>query len=73
VKQFSFKVDKIVFSGAPDRSRIVNGEIALVGEFPFVAELKLDGYFRCGGLIYNANYVITSAICVNGRVIAAFK
>ena len=73
VKQFSFwKNDKNSsnFSGAPGRSRIVNGEIASVGEFPFVAELKLDGYFRCGGLIYNANYVITSAICVNGRVIA---
>ncbi|XP_011863895.1 PREDICTED: polyserase-2-like [Vollenhovia emeryi] len=49
--------------------RIVNGEDAKVGEFPYQVSLQqIDSDFHfCGGSILNDNYVITAAHCVSGK------
>ncbi|XP_011706712.1 PREDICTED: trypsin epsilon-like, partial [Wasmannia auropunctata] len=46
--------------------RIVGGEDAKVGEFPYQVSLqdKDSGYHYCGGAILTDKYVITTALCV---------
>ncbi|KAK4015937.1 chymotrypsin-1 isoform X1 [Daphnia magna] len=47
-------------------SRILNGISVVIGEFPYVVAIKVEGKFRCGGFIYNERWVVTAASCVNG-------
>ncbi|XP_066601525.1 transmembrane protease serine 9-like [Prorops nasuta] len=49
--------------------RIVNGNIAKEGEFPFQVSLrhKTWNYHFCGGSIINEYFVLTSAQCVEGK------
>lgn len=46
--------------------RIVDGERASLGEFPWMVSLYYKGKFRCGASILNKNTVLTAAHCVNG-------
>ncbi|KAJ3634315.1 hypothetical protein MTP99_011200 [Tenebrio molitor] len=52
-------------------SRIVGGDEALVGEFPFAAAIyvrKDDGTYFCGGTLISNQWVLTSGHCVENAV-----
>nr|XP_034195401.1 chymotrypsin-2-like [Osmia lignaria] len=55
--------------------RIVNGEDAKEGEFPYQVSLqnKDSSFHFCGGSVLNENYVITAAHCVEGKTAASIK
>ena len=44
-------------------SRIVGGEDALFGEFPWQVLIKIASH-QCGGSIINRRFVVTAAHCV---------
>ncbi|XP_075157332.1 trypsin delta-like [Haematobia irritans] len=46
------------------QGRIVNGNSASDGQFPYQVSLRYNGYHTCGGSIISANYVVTAAHCV---------
>ena len=49
----------------PD-DRILFGGAALVGEFPYVADIQVKGVHTCTAFIYNSRWVVTAASCING-------
>nr|CAH7726519.1 unnamed protein product [Callosobruchus chinensis] len=57
------------FSRADTRSRIVGGERAALGQFPWIARMGLlkNGaiVFTCAGTLVNQHYVVTAAHCAN--------
>jgi secreted trypsin-like serine protease len=67
--------DKLVSANAMDpkysyipsktvNARIVGGEPATDGEFPYMVAIYLKGYLRCGGVILSSRWVLTGAFCV---------
>ncbi|KAH7032625.1 LOW QUALITY PROTEIN: trypsin-like cysteine/serine peptidase domain-containing protein [Microdochium trichocladiopsis] len=46
---------------------IVGGEAASAGDFPFIVSLSQGGSHFCGGVLLNANTVITAAHCSVGQ------
>lgn len=51
---------------SPINERIVNGENAILGEFPWMASIKLihkSWAFWCGGAIINQYWILTSIDC----------
>uniref|UniRef100_A0A1I8GFW1 Peptidase S1 domain-containing protein n=1 Tax=Macrostomum lignano TaxID=282301 RepID=A0A1I8GFW1_9PLAT len=48
----------------PDETRIVGGKEAVKNSWPWMVSLRLFGGHFCGGSIYNANWIITAAHCV---------
>lgn len=58
--------DNSTFCGtaqAKPQSRIVGGQDALYGEFPWQAHIKLNRQ-QCGGVLLNNFYVLTAAHCI---------
>lgn len=53
-------------SPADFETKIVGGEPAPAGEYPFVTYLVIDDQFACGGSLYAPDLVLTAAHCVNG-------
>jgi secreted trypsin-like serine protease len=51
-----------------DRSKIINGELAVAGQFPFLVQLyNKTGYYNfCGGSLIGAFHVLTAAHCTDG-------
>jgi chymotrypsin-like protease len=51
-------------------SRIINGDLAGLGQFPWQAALYANSgsttYFRCGGSIISEQWILTSAVCIYG-------
>ncbi|XP_057373710.1 transmembrane protease serine 9-like isoform X2 [Daphnia carinata] len=47
-------------------SRIIGGSNAGPGEFPFVAQIQVNGQHWCNGYIYNDKWIVTTAACVIG-------
>ncbi|XP_043277368.1 trypsin-1-like [Venturia canescens] len=48
--------------------RIVNGQDAQEGEFPYQVSLQtMRSFHFCGGSVLNKNYVLTAAHCVHGK------
>jgi trypsin len=45
---------------------IVGGTVSASGAIPWIVSLRSSSHF-CGGVIYNANTIITAAHCVSGR------
>lgn len=46
-------------------NRIFNGALSQPGEFPFmVSIIDKNNEHICGGFIYNARFVITTAYCI---------
>jgi secreted trypsin-like serine protease len=57
----------------PDRKisggRIVGGEVANAGQFPFAAAIYIvtaDSTYFCGGALINMQWVLTAGQCVDG-------
>jgi secreted trypsin-like serine protease len=46
--------------------KIVGGDFAKEKQFPHQIALYNNGAFRCGGSIFNENWIITAAHCVVG-------
>lgn len=51
---------------APD-GRIINGNTAEIGQFPYMVSLRYQNSHFCGGAIINANWVATVYNCVANR------
>ncbi|XP_033231390.1 transmembrane protease serine 11B-like protein [Belonocnema kinseyi] len=45
--------------------RIINGQYAQLGEFPYQVSLQYNNQRHCGGSILNPKYVLTAAHCLN--------
>ncbi|XP_033627170.1 serine protease hepsin-like [Asterias rubens] len=48
-------------------SRIVGGEDAVRGAWPWQAQLFFSGYFTCGGTLVDNKYVVSAAHCFEGE------
>lgn len=51
---------------AVPQPKIVGGDFAKENQFPHQIALYGNGLFRCGGSIFNENWIITAAHCVIG-------
>uniref|UniRef100_A0A3B3UAE3 Si:dkey-32n7.7 n=1 Tax=Poecilia latipinna TaxID=48699 RepID=A0A3B3UAE3_9TELE len=49
---------------APQNPKIVGGQDALPGSWPWQVELQLYGWFKCGGSLINKKWVLTAAHCI---------
>lgn len=57
----------------PPPSGIVGGTTAAAGDFPFIVSLSKSNSHFCGGVLLNANTVITAAHCSVGQTASAVK
>ncbi|PSN53082.1 Chymotrypsin BI [Blattella germanica] len=57
-----------LIDGAPEVAapKIVNGNQASRGQFPYQAALYLDGSSFCGGSLISTTYILTAAHCAQG-------
>ncbi|KAI9556780.1 hypothetical protein GHT06_016571 [Daphnia sinensis] len=54
-------------------SRVVGGTDVNSKQFPFIVQIQTKGEHRCAGYIYNANWIVTTAVCVYGYKLSDFK
>lgn len=52
--------------GSTAKDRILGGADVVIGEYPYVAAITVNGNFKCGGFIYNERWIVTAASCVIG-------
>ncbi|CAB3385176.1 Hypothetical predicted protein [Cloeon dipterum] len=55
-----------IFINAKDESRIVNGAVAVRGQFPWQAAVYIDSASFCGGSLISTTYILTAAHCAQG-------
>ncbi|XP_046463177.1 trypsin alpha-like [Daphnia pulex] len=61
-------------AGAPTYDeRIVGGDIASAGQFPYVVSLTENNRHFCSGFIYSERWVVTTASCVSGKIPSALR
>lgn len=58
---------------APPVTGIVGGTTASAGDFPFIVSLSKSNSHFCGGVLLNANTVITAAHCSVGQTASSVK
>lgn len=58
---------------ADNSAQIVGGTLAASGEFPYLVSLSKSGSHFCGGVLLNANTVVTAAHCSVGQTASAVK
>jgi trypsin len=46
--------------------RIIGGDLANVGQFPYVVSIVENDRHFCGGFIYSNRWIVTAASCVAG-------
>lgn len=51
--------------GTADKDRVAGGEKAGLRELPWMALLRYDDEFHCGGSLITNRYVLTAAHCIN--------
>ncbi|XP_057339605.1 serine protease nudel [Microplitis mediator] len=51
----------------PTGGRIVGGRASQPQAWPFLVAIHRDGYFHCGGVVINENWVLTAAHCVDNH------
>lgn len=59
----------VTLNDLPSNSRIVGGEAAKAGQFPYQVALSISSDYSswvCGGSIIDANWILTAAHCTNG-------
>lgn len=47
--------------------RIIGGDSASAGQFPYVVSITEDGRHFCGGFIYSSRWIVTIASCLVGK------
>ncbi|XP_045034948.1 trypsin alpha [Daphnia magna] len=53
--------------------RIIGGDAATLGQFPYVVSVIENERHLCGGFIYNIRWIITAASCVVGKLPSALE
>lgn len=48
---------------AKPRSRIIGGQDAFFGEFPWQVHIKITKH-QCGGALINSQFIVTAAHCI---------
>ena len=46
------------------QARVVNGEDAKKGQWPWQAQMKINGRHHCGGTLIHPQYVLTASHCI---------
>ncbi|KAF5272673.1 hypothetical protein FQA39_LY07700 [Lamprigera yunnana] len=49
-------------------TRIIGGDTAADGQFPYQAQIRRNGVHHCGGSIINSNTILTAAHCLINQV-----
>ena len=44
--------------------RVKGGVFALPGDYPYVVSIAVQGNHTCAGFLYNSEWVVTTASCV---------
>ncbi|XP_008435038.1 testisin-like [Poecilia reticulata] len=58
---------------APRNPKIVGGQDASPGSWPWQVELQLNGQFKCGGSLINKKWVLTAAHCIEDPAPSMWK
>ncbi|XP_013117819.1 trypsin-1 [Stomoxys calcitrans] len=56
-----------------DDTRIIGGEFASAGQFPYQVSLQMKGRHHCGGSLISENFIVTAAHCTIGQNPANMK
>ncbi|KAI9559773.1 hypothetical protein GHT06_013779 [Daphnia sinensis] len=65
---YLFSVLYLSAAGAPTHDgRIIGGEIASPGQFPYIVSLTENNRHFCSGFIYSAKWIVTTASCIVGK------
>lgn len=59
----------IMFLDARSTGRIVGGQTAQEGQFPYQVSLRANGNHFCGGSIVNEYWIVTAAHCLYGYIL----
>nr|CAD7456469.1 unnamed protein product [Timema tahoe] len=52
-------------AGVDIKPRIIGGQTASTGQFPYQVSIRINGAHVCGGTIFNKRFVITAGHCVD--------
>ncbi|KAI4468362.1 trypsin [Holotrichia oblita] len=70
-QQYGDLLPSLTQCGTNTENKIVGGELADLGEFPWMALLEYQTRngkgFYCGGVLINSRYVLTAAHCIKGK------